>query len=295
MTTHGDFEKEIVNHFNSCSRLEWNNRTYTEIVAYKPRTPGRGSDCRTDVYVSLRVMGEELDSIKISVKKDDYEFLVNKMTSEDAESILGSEWKSIVMEAASSIQSVFESSKIITPSSGVGHKNIRFQLGWKLEITNKFRSLSHKLELSTRDVIDKVYRGTTQPLVRRHAIIDGKPLENAGIADYFLVGRPGQFSDAQAVISSLINLSTDFTPPTVYMVFTGHSYNFKDNKVDGHRALAVAIKWVSVDEKLIPEFVYNSPLNIIGSTHMAPLIQAALDSMNIERGLINQIEIESLR
>lgn len=295
MAAHGDFEKQLMSYFNNCNVLDWNNRTYNEILAFKPCTPGRGGECRTDIYVSLRYMGEELDSIKISVKKLNYEFLVNKLRAEDAESILGSEWSSIVSTATESIQTLFEAENTIQPTPVRNPTNIRFQLGWKLEIANRERALSHILELTPTDVINKVYRGTTQLQCRRHAKIGNSIIQNSGVADYLLVGDVDEFPNAQSAINALTNLSTDFTPPVVYMIFTGHSYNLKDDKVDGNRSLAVAIEWSADSGNLVQNFIYQTPLEQTGESNMMPLIRNALNAIGIDSdSSIGQIDISRL-
>nr|WP_181716424.1 hypothetical protein [Psychrobacter sp.]QJS05521.1 restriction nuclease [Psychrobacter sp.] len=299
MPRYNEFESHLVQLFNASKNLSWRNKNYSEIFACKPATQGSGGECKTDIYVSLRNMGKEEDCIKITVKKADADFLVNKMTASDAEGLLGSNWSAILTESMKPIEQQFRTSKIIYISPKDDPKDMYFTLGWKLEITNKKRKLSSELKLSSNDIVNKVYRGTEQPERRKDALVDNVVIENSGIADYLLEGNSIDFSDTQSVLDKLIDLSS-YTPPPVYLVFTANNYRVMANKADGKRTLAVAIEWSLSNGKLVPEFILESPLKYQGETHMMPSIKSALAQIGITTATMNtellkELDIDSLQ
>ena len=299
MPRYNEFEQHLVALFNNATSLYWRNKNYSEIVAFKPATQGSGGECKTDIYVSLRNRGKEEDSIKITVKKADAEFLVNKMTASDAEGLFGSQWHSILVDAIIRIEKQFKDSKIIYVKPQKNPKDIYFTLGWKLEITNKIRNLSSELKLSPNDIVNKIYRGTEQPERRKDALVGIQIIENSGVADYLLEGDSLDFSDAQSVLNNLIDLS-NYTPPPVYLAFTANNYRLIANKADGKRTLAVAIDWSLSDGKLVPKFIFESPLKYQGETHMMPSIKSALaeigiTTQSVDTNFLEEIDVESLQ
>ena len=108
-----DLEDYIVDLFNNIDGvIHWNNKTYNRIAASKPYPQKGGGECKTDVYVLLNNIDEAtVAEIKISVKKDDAEFLANKLTAPVAEDLLGSNWKQILTESIELIKERFTSKK----------------------------------------------------------------------------------------------------------------------------------------------------------------------------------------
>ncbi len=299
MPRYNEFESHLVQLFNASENLSWRDKSYSEIVACKPATQGSGGECKTDIYVSLRNMGQEEDSIKITVKKADAEFLVNKMTANDAESLFGCDWISILTESMKPIEKQFRQSKLIYVKPQKNPKDLFFTLGWKLEITNKIRNLSSELKLSPNDIVDKVYRGTEQPKRRKDGLVGNLVIENSGVADYLLEGNSIDFSDAQSVLNNLIDLS-NYTPPPVYLAFTANNYRLIANKADGKRTLAVAIEWSLSNGRLVPKFIFESPLKYQGETHMMPFIKSALaeigiTTQSVDTNFLEEIDVESLQ
>ena len=298
MARYNEFERHIAGIFNSSKGLYWRNKHYGEVLAFKPATRGSGGECKTDVYVSLRNNGMEEDSIKITIKKVDAEFLANKMTALDAESLLGSDWSSILIRSIIAIKQQFIESEIIYKKPKKEPKDLFFTLGWKLEITNKKRKLSSLLDLTTEEIVNKVYRGCEQPDRRKNALVDNIPIRNSGVADYLLEGKSQDFSDIQSVLDRLIDLST-YSPPPVYMAFTANNYRLINDGADGKRTLAVAVKWSSSNGKLVEEFIFDAPLQYQGETDMMPLIKLSLKELGIEtdsirKNILDTIDVNAL-
>lgn len=286
------FEEYLIDLFNSNNRIVWKNREYYDFSAYKPKVQNGGGECKTDIYIALRAADKE-DCIKITVKKSDAEFLANKMTAIDAEAVLGDDWRSIVLDAISSLEQAFKNSIVIYAKPKIHPKDLYFTLGWKLEITNKVRNLSSKINLPESEIVDKIYRGTDQPDRRRDAVVGKVVIKNSGVADYLLEGNKSDFLDAQSVLDSLVDLES-YTPSPVYLAFTANNYRLIADKADGKRTLAVAIKWSFSNNKLVPEFIFDQPLVYQGETHMMPLIKEALSMLGITTATTNLESLETI-
>lgn len=277
MSNYSGLEQHVINAFNNCENLVWKGKTYSEIRAFKPTTSS--GECRTDTYVSLMDSGREVEAIKISIKKNDAEFMANKLTAQDAESLLGLDWSAILKNSINSIRNEFLNKEVFYLKSKGGKTDIYFTLGWKLEIANKPRRLSAPLALSKKEIADKIFRGTGQPDYRKNAFINGHLVLNSGIADYLLEGSTNSFRDAQSILNSLQDLS-NYTPGDIYLIFTANNYRIKANKADGPRTLAVCLAWEVEGSKIKPRFIFDEPLVYKGETNMMPILKQSLAAVN---------------
>lgn len=295
MSAYQQLENHILNLFNNCNELIWNNHKYTKIQAYKPR-PIPSGECKTDVYVSLIENNSEVDCIKISIKNDNAEFLANKLTENDAESLLGSSWKDILIDSMSPIEDEFRNKTLVALKPKKSPTELFITLGWKLEITNKPRTLSSELRLTTPEIIDYIYRGTNQPDYRKNARVNNQITINSGVADYILEGNIGMFSTANDVINSIKLLAPGyFMPPPTYLAFTANNYRLIADTADGPRTLSVAIRWELINQKLCPNFIFNQPLLHAGQTDMMPYVIGCLNQLNINPTTYNKNNIQNLK
>lgn len=282
MRKYGEFEQHVIEKFNSCDGLVWNGIYYNKIEAYKPRTSQ--GECKTDIYVTLKNQDGIATSLKISIKKDDAEFMGNKLTANDAESLLGADWQSILIQSIKTIKMDFVVSSIFYAKPKINPTDIFFTLGWKLEIANKQRKLSAPLALNDEQIINRVYRGTQQPDHRKNATVGNEIIINSGIADYILQGTASSLPNINSILNNLIELKTStFSPPQIYLIFTANNYRIMANKADGPRTLAVAIAWLAEGNKIKPVYIFNEPLVYRGETDMMPLIKQSLESIGISQ------------
>jgi len=85
-----------------------NGVTFDDVSACKPIIQSGWGECKTDVYVALkRTCDSQEAEIKISVKKDDAEFLANKLTDSVAYDLLGENWSNILVESLQTIEAKF--------------------------------------------------------------------------------------------------------------------------------------------------------------------------------------------
>lgn len=287
------FESHIVELFNDCKGLTWKGTYYEEINAFKPRNNGGGGECKTDIYVSLMRNGHELDSIKISAKLSNADFIGNKLNIQDAKNLLGDDWSSVLHRYIKSISSRFLASSVLEKKIYGGVKDVYFLLGWKLEISNKDRNLAVQLNLPKIDIVNKIYRGFGQPINRLNALDPDKNIiVDSGIADYLLEGTRADFSTAKDITDKLESF-LEYDPPPVYLIFTANNYRVIADKSDGPRTLAVAIDWQtnSDNTKLNPIMIFDKPLVYTGQNDMLPVLQSSLAKLNID---LNSITSETI-
>lgn len=293
MPAYRDSEFLVIQMFNSAPLLVWNGVTYTEIKASKPTPPS--GECKTDVYVSLRQNGIEKDSIKISVKQSNADFLANKLKAIDAENLLGNGWETILVNSIRPIRDNFLRESLVQIGEVKGVPELYIKLGWKLEITNKARNLSAPLNLPVSQIIDYIYRGTNQPIARLNAYVDGVQVVNSGVADYILYA-----SDFQSIQDLLDNLTplhpSTFTPPPTFLAFTANNYRLVRNTADGPRTLAVNIEWqLNDDNKLFPVFNFDQPLAFTGQGQMMPILLNNLATLGVRPDDFDTSNIRSFR
>ena len=288
-----DLERKVIELFNSIESIIWRGNTYSEIIATKPTTSS--GECKTDVYVSLRENGIETDAIKITVKKDNADFLANKLKDIDAENLLGTNWSSILVNSIASIQQIFLQEPLIELKPKSNPTELYIKLGWKLEVTNVARNLSVKLNLLPSEIIDYIYRGTNQPIERIHAYVNGIRVMNSGVADYILQGS--SFHSVQHILDNLILLEANsFIPPDTYLVFTANNYRLIRDSADGPRALAIAIEWgLDSRNKLVPTINFAQPLVFTGQRDMMPILKANLAQIGITSDTFDETNIKNLR
>ncbi|MGA6137396.1 hypothetical protein ACPER7_13995 [Acinetobacter dispersus] len=278
MPTYKDFEDNIIALFQSSTSVVWKGVTYDYIQACKPSSQ-RGGECKTDVFVSLKssTNANQKENIKISVKQPNADFYGNKLTADAALTLLGPDWKSVLIDSIKPLIQTFKSKTIAYTKPKKKPKDAYFTLGWKLEITDKIRSLSAPLLLNNQQIIDNVYRGINQPIGKKNAYVFGISEKDSGIADYLY---KGSIKDtAQEILNNLIELSTYKSKP-LYLTFTANNYRLVANKADGPRSLAIAIKWSHRDGKLDPTYIFDEPLSYKGEIHMQPHIKSALEALN---------------
>ena len=137
-------------------------------------------------------------------------------------------------------------------------------LGWKFELLNKNNGeLSGKMMLTEQQIID-VYSGSNLSEDKRNAYIDGKMIENSGVANYILMEE--DISSAQDIINKMIPIKEYVKMhPDIYFACKALNYRSFAEKWDGNRPLSVQVKWSEEQRKLVPELIYNRPLVVKGN------------------------------
>ena len=114
-------------------------------------------------------------------------------------------------------------------------------LGWKFELLNKKSGdLSGKLLLTEEQVID-VYAGSNLSGEKRNAMVNGKVIENSGIANYILMNE--NVNSAQDVIDNMMPIKEYVKKyPDIYLTLeTGMSGNDGVTRTDALKTLNTEI------------------------------------------------------
>lgn len=276
MKEFGDSERKIKYLLTPGTAFEHNKKNYTVIISDKPTC--KSGEPKTDIYVLAKdKMGIE-EEFKISYKKQNADFIENKMNSERAELLFGKDWKEIIINATKSIKPAFEHKKLIYKRKSGRTEKGAITLGWKFELLNKSGGeLSGIIDL-TRDQVIDVYAGTNISDEKKNAIVDGKIIENSGIANYLLMEN--DIETAQDIFDKIYSIEEYIDKyPKVYFACKALNYRTVANKWDGNRPLSVFVDWKVVDGKLTYDIVYDSPLITKGNEIANKLIDALNELM----------------
>lgn len=296
MPEFSELERHIQRLFLPNTSFNYNGHDLKVLTCGKPTCPA--GEPKTDLFILLqRTSNEEVLVLKISVKKDNADFLENKTSAKRAEAILGENWASIIKQSTSTLHSEFKSRPLIYKNSYKRTNTGSITLGWKFEILNKKSGdLSAEIKLSRSQKID-IFSGSTLPLDKRDAYVNGCLVKGSGIADYLLSNvNISALSCPQDVLNSLVDIEQyiDECNPKLYFACKALNYRTFEKKYDGDRPLAVYVDWNAVNGKLTPTIVYDNPLITKGNSVYYQLIKA-MSTLNIsDTDDINLTNISSL-
>lgn len=256
-TINNDFikaEDHIRQLFPTGANFEHNGEQLIVEGTYKPQTSG--GEPKTDIYVQARNEAGDLREIKISYKKTNAEFLENKANSDRAKMVLGEQYKETISNIASDL-------KVGERTLYNGNKN-SYVLGYRLDIMNGAATGYAPVELPQDQLVD-VYSGHNLPEAKRHAKIDGRTVQNSGVADYIIVGD--NFKTTQEVVNNMQPIKEYVKQhPKVYVALKAVNYFPDTDKWDGNRPLALHVDWNKnsdgvmegrINEKIVYETTCN--------------------------------------
>ena len=251
MGNFGDAERRILAFMAEGTEFVFQEKNYKIILSGKP-TCHKGEP-KTDIYILAESASDKVE-IKISYKKENADFIENKMSADRAEQLFGENWVNIIEQSTMAISDRFEERMLIYKNKFKRTEKGAITLGWKFELLNKNSGdLSGKMLLTEEQVID-VYAGSNLADDKRNAMVSGQVIENSGIANYILMDE--NVNSAQDVIDKMVPIKEYVKMhPDIY--FAG--------KWDGDRPLSVQVYWNAEDNKLIPELVYDQPLTVKGN------------------------------
>lgn len=266
-----ELENHITNICNEQKNVTFNGVNYELTKAGRPIVKGEG-ECKTDVLIRLyKYISNPNDyiDIKISIKQSNAEFLANKLKPIDAENLFGDNWEDIVIESVKSIKSNFESKKLSNEHTKYGKQ---YTLGWRMEVANKPRTLSSKLQIPRNEIINVIYKGTSLSDDKKNAYVFGDIVKNSGIADFLLEGNKAEFNSINDVLNSIQNMDS-LPADNVYLIFTASNYfPDKEKKIEGNRYLAVYVQWSIANNVLIPKLIFDEPLKNKGVDDVLPFL-----------------------
>ena len=274
MPDFGAAERRILSYFEVGTKITLKGKELTVKEAGKPTCPQ--GEPKTDIYV-LTTDGTE---IKISYKKENADFLENKTNAVRAEQLFGSDWRGIIEHSTEGISDQFKKRMLIYKEKLQRTEKGAITLGWKFELLNKAGGdLSGKMDLTYQQIYD-VYAGTNLSEDKRNATVNGRIIENSGIADYILV--TDDVSSAQDIIDQMYTIDEYIqNHPDIYFACKALNYRTFAQKYDGNRPLAVQVDWSVNDGKLSSELVFDKPLEMNGD-EMARRLLRCLELLKIK-------------
>lgn len=272
----GEKERAIRELFSEGTEFNKDGKSYCVSKVGKP-TCSKGEP-KTDIYIKAENSNDSIE-IKISYKKENADFLENKMSAERAEQLFGPDWKYIIEQSTLDISNEFEA-RILIYANAVGKtEKGAITLGWKFELMNKpSGALSGKMNLTSSQVID-VYAGNNLTGDKKDASVNGETILNSGIANYILMDDT--VKNAQDVIDRMIPIEEYVEiHPDIYFACKALNYRTFKAKWDGDRPLCVQVIWDAQDGKLVPKLKYDEPLIIRGNEVAQRLIKY-MQALNI--------------
>lgn len=265
----GDAERGILAFMTEETEFVFQNKKYKVILSGKP-TCHKGEP-KTDIYILAESEYDKVE-IKISYKKENADFIENKMSAERAKQLFGINWELIIEQSTTAIRDKFEERMLIYKNKFKRTEKGAITLGWKFELLNKNSGeLSGKMLLTEEQVIE-VYAGSNLSEDKRNAMVCGQVIENSGIANYILMDE--DVHSAQDVIDKMIPI-TEYVKlhPNIYFACKALNYRTFAGKWDGDRPLLVQVFWNAEKNKLVPKLVYDKPLMIKGNEVAGRLLQ----------------------
>ena len=265
----GDAERRILGFMAAGAEFEFNGEHYTVVLSDKP-TCYKGEP-KTDIYILAKSEVNEIE-IKISYKKENADFIENKMSAERAEQLFGADWEQVIEQSTTTISDKFEERMLIYKNKFKRTEKGAITLGWKFELLNKSGGeLSGKMLLTNEQVID-VYAGSNLSDDKKHASVCGGNIKNSGVANYVLMDE--NVHSSQDVIDKMIPIREYVRlHPEIFFACKALNYRTFEEKWDGDRPLSVQVDWSSTDDKLVPKLVYDKPLKVKGNEVAGRLLQ----------------------
>lgn len=272
MVDFGDAERNIQNYFSIGAEVVFADERYTVNKIGKPTC--QEGEPKTDIYILL-VNGNNEQEIKISFKKDNADFLENKIKAERAEQLFGTDWQSVIESSTAQMKDKFLAKPLIYKTKFKRTEKGAITLGWKFELMNKQSGeLSERIRLNSRQIYD-VYAGANLADDKKHATVNDEVIAHSGVANYMLIGS--DVNSAQDVINKMITIEQYAQDnPDIYFACKALNYRtFKKVKepYDGDRPLAVQIKWTVENDKLTPNLIFHKPLNCNGKAVAQQLVE----------------------
>lgn len=276
MLSFGDSERRILGYFEKKNEIFYNGKIVQILESGKP-TCAQGEP-KTDIYV-LVSDGNKREEIKISYKKENADFLENKINAERAKQLFGLNWREVIKKSTIKIRDRFEKHKRIYKKKVRRTEKGAITLGWKFELLNKpGGDLSGRMELDKQQVYD-VYAGINLSNDKKDASVNGKIIKNSGVANYILISD--SVNSAQNVINQMESLRDYIEKhPHIYFACKALNYRTYKEKYDGNRPLAVQIDWRIEGGKLCSDIVFDCPLEMNGAAVKEKLV-ACLKNLSI--------------
>lgn len=208
MGTFGEAEREILLLMSPRTEFEFNNKKYRVLISGKPTC--RNGEPKTDIYIKAQCCTDRNDiiEIKISYKKENADFLENKISDTRAKQLFGDDWKTVIKKSTESIRDDFLKRMLIYKKALQKTEAGAITLGWKFEFVNKVSGdLSGEVIMNRdqlKNLVLDVYAGVNLSKDKKDAMVNKKIIKDSGVANYLLMDDT--VSSAQDVIDRMISI-----------------------------------------------------------------------------------------
>jgi len=274
-------ERLIVDKFAPKSRFKFQGEEYEVLFSDKPTCSS--GEPKTDIYVACKSLSDQSSKeFKITFKKENADFLENKVKPERAEQLLGEKWMDIVKAEVIKLKDKFLSKKLIYITRDWPTRAGSITLGWRFELFNKKQGLlSDKMDLTQQQVID-IYAGTNLSPDKKNAMVADQVIKNSGVADYIIEYNPAETDTLDMIAAQMIPIQKYVEQnPEIYFGCKAVNYRTLKDKYERGRSLAVYTEWSIVDNKLKPELIFEEPL-LKDSNYIADRTKEVLAQLGIE-------------
>lgn len=254
----GEAERAVKRLFAYGRTFRFRNQNLFVEFAEKPTCAEGEPKC--DIFVRCKNEKAKVVDLKISYKKNNADFIENKIKAERAAEIFGMNWATIIRAATKSIRQEFEDRTLVYKRSESHTEAGAITLGWKFEFVNRRSGqLSGIIPLSTEEKCD-IFSGRNLLPNKRDAYIQGVAVQDSGVADFVLVTDP--VNDLQKMVNDLVDVQEFAAKSEVYFACKALNYRTLHNppKWDGDRPLAVQVDWNVCEGRLTPSLDFEHPL-----------------------------------
>ena len=130
----GDAERSILAFMAEGTEFMFQEKNYKIILSGKP-TCHKGEP-KTDIYILAESSSDKVE-IKISYKKENADFIENKMSADRAVQLFGEDWVNIIEQSTMAMSDRFEERMLIYKNKFKRTEKGAITLGWKFELLNK--------------------------------------------------------------------------------------------------------------------------------------------------------------
>lgn len=265
------FEDHINSLFPVGEEFDIDGEIWTVITSGKPKigvAKSGAGEGKTDVYVLAENAAGEEKEIKISVKKNNAEFVENKISAERAKSVFGDDWQEKLKPQMDKLTEYLRTDERYRPDSvnSKGEKTLR--LGYRLDIMKrKSGTLSVKADFD-RDTVREVWSGENLSGDKKDSYVNGVKIADSGVANNIVVGDVDDYPDAQSVVDSMMTIDEYLDEGNDELWMSIKAVNLRDNgKYESGRFLAISYQYRVEDGELKYDIDTSNMLETRSAVH----------------------------
>jgi len=282
----GQLEKGVQNLFLKNNIFQFQGKTYQIKVIGKP-TPSNGhGEPKTDLFILAEdVSTDKSLELKLSIKKDDYEFLENRLDLARFTQIFNK----------SSISNIFNYFLAVEKNNPIAvyrstSKSFIYKLGAMAFITNAPRTLSLKLNLSLAEKLE-ILCGKNLDSAKKNSKVNNQIYKDSGVANYILKLNEKDISKGLPyILKQLQNPRSFASTIDYYFALTRLNYRSDSDKWDGDRPLFICTNFNVINNQIISKY---STKMFVNGNKIGNAIKNKIKELEFKRINVSQNEFNS--